>query len=57
VITNFLGVEKSQGLVTIPYSYKLELSIQCVPDLVKQLVQKNIAIYQIVRFTKLNRAW
>jgi hypothetical protein len=57
VITNFLGAEKSQSLVILPYGYELELPIQCVPDLVKQLVLKNIAVYQIVRFAKLKGTW
>lgn len=57
IIRNLLSPEKSGSMVSLPYGYELELPIQCVPDLVKQLEKENIAIYQIVRITKVNKKW
>ena len=57
IIHNFLGPERSQSMISLPYGYEIELPIQCVPDLIKQLVKENIAIYQVIRFAKTVNKW
>jgi hypothetical protein len=57
IIADFLGTEKDSDLVSLPHGYELNLPIQCVPDLVRKLLEGNIAIYQIVRFAKVNGTW
>lgn len=57
IIRNFLGPEKSQSMISLPYGYEFELPIQCVPDLVDRLVKENIAIYQVIRFARTSGEW
>ena len=56
-IETYLGPERSKNLTALPYGYECELAIQCVPDIVRELAQKNIAIYQIVRYAKTKNVW
>ena len=57
IITNFLGEERAKTLIALPHGYEMDLPIQCVPDLLRDLVQANIAVYQVVRVAKLLTSW
>ncbi len=57
IITDFLGSERVADLVSLTHGYEFNLPIQCVPDLVRKLLEENIGIYQIVRFAKVNGTW
>ncbi|MFM7220231.1 MAG: hypothetical protein ACKO21_08475 [Nodosilinea sp.] len=57
VIADFLGPEKAKHIVKLTYGYEFDLPIQCVPEVARKLLQQNIAIYQIVRFAKVNGCW
>lgn len=57
IIQNFLGPQNTQSMISLPHGYEVELPIQCIPDLVKELVKGNIGIYQIVRYAKINKKW
>ncbi|MBI9044962.1 MAG: hypothetical protein JEZ06_10780 [Anaerolineaceae bacterium] len=57
IIQDFLGPEKSKSLVSLPHGYEIELAIQCVPDLIQNLVNDGIGIYQVIRYAKLAKDW
>lgn len=57
IILDFLGHEKAKSIIPLSHGYALELPIQCVPDLIKQLVEENVAIYQVIRYAKTNEKW
>ena len=56
-IEAYLGPERSKNLTVLPYGYECELAIQCVPDIVRELAEHNIAVYQVVRYAKTNNIW
>lgn len=53
VLTEFVGDTQAKHIKHLEFGYELAMPIQCVPDVVRLLDQKNIAIYQIVRGEKL----
>ena len=57
VIEAYLGPIRSKNLTVLPYGYECELAIQCVPDIVRELAQQNIAVYQVVRYAKTKNVW
>ena len=56
-IEAYLGPIRSKSLVVLPYGYECELAIQCVPDIVRELAQQNIAVYQVIRYAKTINVW
>lgn len=57
IISSFLGQKHSKNITKLEFGYELIMPIQCVPDLVSLLSDKNIAIYQIVRGGKTQDIW
>lgn len=57
IIAEFLGAERSTGIITLAHGYEVELPIQCVPEIVRLLNAENIAVYQVVRYAKTNGVW
>jgi hypothetical protein len=57
ILREFLGGDASGSMTELAHGYEVELPIQCVPDILRQLVEANIAVYQIVRYEKINGAW
>ncbi|AQP98926.1 hypothetical protein H5154_17690 [Pseudoalteromonas sp. SR44-5] len=57
IISSFLGHYHSKNITKLEFGYELIMPIQCVPDLVSLLIEKNIAIYQIVRGEKTQETW
>jgi len=56
VIMSFLGGERSESLITLKHGYEVDLPIQCVPDIIRELIKKcNIAVYQVVRYAKVSQ--
>ncbi|MEZ8782313.1 hypothetical protein AB6D77_06645 [Vibrio splendidus] len=57
ILESFVGQSPSTSTSTsishLEFGYELAMPIQCVPDLVRLLTEKNIAIYQIVRGNKI----
>jgi len=39
------------------YGFEFEMPIQCAPDLVRLLLSKNIAIYQLARLARTKGRW
>ncbi|QRN84411.1 hypothetical protein JR338_09675 [Chloroflexota bacterium] len=57
IIQEYLGPEKKNHLRQLPHGYEIEMPIQCVPDVVRELVGQDIGIYQIVRYAKSDKSW
>jgi hypothetical protein len=57
VIKNYLGEENFSCVLELEPGYEIELPIQCVPDLTKELVTEGVGVYQIVRYEKTKNAW
>jgi hypothetical protein len=57
IISDFLGAERAEKIQTLTHGYEMELPIQCIPDIVRLLTNKNIAVYQVVRYAKTNSTW
>lgn len=57
VLRNFLGPWHAKRLRQVAHGYEFVAPIQCAPDLIRLLTQKNIAVYQIVRQAKAEGAW
>lgn len=53
ILTSFVGNSHSKHILQLEFGYELAMPIQCVPEVIKLLSQKNIAIYQIVRGDKI----
>ncbi|MEZ8494264.1 hypothetical protein AB6C81_18670 [Vibrio splendidus] len=53
ILESFVGQSPSTSISHLEFGYELAMPIQCVPDLVRLLIEKNIAIYEIVRGNKI----
>jgi len=56
-LNSFLGGEHAKRLHRLTHGFEMDLPIQSVPDLIRILLGENIAIYQVVRYAKVDRAW
>jgi hypothetical protein len=56
-LKSFLGSEHAKRLHRLTHGFEMDLPIQSVPDLIRILSGENIAIYQVVRYAKVDRAW
>ena len=52
IIENYLGEGNLSSLVKVEYGYELDLAIQRIPELTKELVDSGIAVYQVLRLAK-----
>jgi len=57
IILKYIGPEKSNVFIELAHGYEVELAIQCVPDIVRELANVDIAVYQVVRYAKTNGIW
>jgi hypothetical protein len=57
LIEEFLPPYHAMRLVALDYGFEFEMPIQCAPDLVRLLLSRNIAIYQLVRLAKTKADW
>ena len=57
VFETYLGEQKKERLQMLAYGYMVEIALQCTPDIVKRLAEKNIAIYQVNRIAKIEGTW
>jgi hypothetical protein len=53
----YLGPKKSKSLISLTHGFEVELAIQCVPDLVRELVSADVGVYQVIRIAKTDREW
>jgi len=56
-LNSFLAGEHAKRLHRLTHGFEMDLPIQSVPDLIRILLGENIAIYQVVRYAKVDRAW
>ena len=57
ILSDFIGEEKAKKIFKLAHGYEIEVPIQCVPDVVRLLCEKDIAIYQVVRYAKTSKTW
>ena len=57
LISDVIGDHHLHQIITLDHGYEVEVPIQVVPDIVRKLVKKNIAVYQIVRYAKTKATW
>lgn len=54
ILSNILG-KPSTEFLSLDHGYEFESPIQSIPDIVRALANKNIAIFQVVRHPKTNK--
>ena len=57
ILSKYLGTDDPDKIIKLAHGYEVELPIQCVPDIVRELAQANIAVYQVIRFAKIDGNW
>jgi len=57
LIEEFLPPHHAVRIVDQDYGFEFEMPIQCAPDLVRLLLSKNIAIYQLARLARTKGRW
>lgn len=57
VLRSFLGPRHAKRLRRLAHGFEFAAPIQCAPDLIRLLTQENIAVYQLVRQSKVEGAW
>lgn len=57
VIADYLGLPRSQDLVTLAHGYECTLPIQAVPDLVRALSRERFGVYQVMRICRVTGPW
>ncbi|WP_205987520.1 MULTISPECIES: hypothetical protein [Pseudoalteromonas] len=53
----YLGPDRLGFITPMDHGYLLKVPLQAVPDLVISLSEKNIAVYQVVRFARSKEVW
>lgn len=57
VLNGFLRSVHAQRLHRLTHGFEIDLPIQCVPDIIRLLSGEDVAIYQVVRYAKVDGAW
>lgn len=57
ILKSFVGHSHSRHILHLESGYELAMPIQCIPDVVRLLSQKDIAIYQIIRAERIEELW
>ncbi|CAM2777080.1 hypothetical protein [Vibrio rarus] len=56
VLSQLVGQTHANTIKHLEFGYELAMPIQCIPDAVKRLADNNIAVYQVVRGSKVTGA-
>ena len=56
-LKSFLVSEHAKRLHRLTHGFEMDLPIQSVPDLIRILSGESIAIYQVVRYAKVDGEW
>ena len=56
-LNRFLGDGHAKRLHRLAHGFEMDLPIQSVPDLIRILSDESIAIYQVVRYAKVEGVW
>lgn len=51
ILKEWLGPDRFAQVVRHPFGFQIEMPIQEVPDVIRRLVNADVAIYQVVRRT------
>ena len=57
LIEEFLPQYHATQIADLAHGFQFEMPIQCAPDLIRHLMGKNIAIYQLVRLARVKGHW
>ncbi len=57
ILSKFLETDDPDKIIELANGFEVELPIQCVPDTVRELAQANIAVYQVIRYAKVDGTW
>ncbi|CAC9587814.1 hypothetical protein BHECKSOX_2209 [Bathymodiolus heckerae thiotrophic gill symbiont] len=57
ILTEYAGGKCKSTINQLAHGYEVEMPIQCVPDVVYRLSEKNIAVYQVIRYAKTDNTW
>ncbi|GAD79487.1 hypothetical protein [Vibrio ezurae] len=52
VLTSFLNDKSADQIVHLEHGYQMAMPMQTIPDVVRHLTEKNIAVYQVRRGKK-----
>ncbi|HEY53064.1 MAG TPA: hypothetical protein G4N94_06370 [Caldilineae bacterium] len=52
IIEKYLNAERLARMQILPHGYIVEIPIQITPDIVRNLAEENIGVYQVIRFAK-----
>jgi hypothetical protein len=57
ILFDFLGPVHGLSISDMPYGYEFDMPIQCAPEVVRNLSQANVAIYQLIRIRRVAGQW
>jgi hypothetical protein len=57
VLRAYLGPEHGKNLRRLLHGFEFIVPIQCVPEIVRLLTLENIAVYQVVRQSRVDGRW
>jgi len=57
ILESYLGPTHSKTIIQLAFGYEVSMPIQSVPDVIRLLNEKNIAIYQVIRGEKTELIW
>lgn len=57
VLASFVGETRVDTITALDHGYEVPMPIQMVPEVIRVLAAENIAVYQVVRYAKLNQSW
>ena len=57
ILESYLGPYYSKNIIHLTFGYEVFMPIQSVPDVIRLLNEKNIALYQVVRREKADLIW
>ena len=57
LLERFFGADHKENIQVLPHGYIIDIALQSIPEIVKRLVDENIAVYQVNRFAKVDGRW
>jgi hypothetical protein len=57
ILESYLGADLKENIQVLSHGYIVEIALQSIPEIVKRLVDENIAVYQVNRFVKVDGRW
>jgi len=57
ILESYLGAHLKENIQVLPHGNIVEIALQCTPEIVRRLVDENIAVYQVNRFANVDGPW